>query len=724
MTRAVAERAEAIAASGAHRDIVTALVREAAVGAFGPPETVWGWVYEAAHDARRREVFAAARTRGHKIDASGVVDASRLYTPAHIVTFLLNNSLGALWREMHPSEPEPLELPLLVDDVLHSDRRPRPLREVRLLDPCCGCGAFLVPAFDLFEELYARERALAAAGRVPSDWVVPPDEVPRTIVERNLFGADLDAGAVAIAGTLLRDRAGGDADPNLFVPQLPLGSLDPAIWPDERFDIVCTNPPYVGFRMLDAAVKDAVRANDPMARSDLAIAFQSRCFDLLADGGLCATVTPAAWLTSREALPLREHILAEGGPRLTVALGQRVFDQAPLLFVGLGVVERGRNPKRVHVLRPPTGSGEDGLEDAARNLPDAVPLDLIADLPLRPFLPGAPPAVLRLTDHGPRVGDLFRSFDGLWTGDNARDTRHWWEIAPDAVGWRALSGGQGNAPWSGAIRRRVRERDAAGQPDRRGAVEYARVAGGRLAARLVENGAASLAGIVTLVPRDAEGVDRVEEVLAIFNTRIGMAWLRTLTSGLNFNPGYAAEIPLGRTPPPEHLRGLVRELVDGTAALTRRDPTADTFVATRSPWVACELASRVSALESALDAALADHLGLDRATYATLPPVVRTRRRGNDLDDHLMVHVLRTLGFQWPATDPQRPPGGPMRVVDVAEAVHDALRVEGAGREVQERDLARWVATRLPGYQLTRFLRRPVVEVRDGVVRLLPRQGG
>lgn len=693
-----------------------ALVAEAAAGELGAPEQVLGWVHEAIHDDDRRRVFAGARGDGRKIDAAAVVAASRLYTPRHIVDFLLQNSLGAMWLEMHPGSRMSARWPYLVPGALRAGRPARPLSDVRVLDPCCGCGAFLLAAAALLAELYAEERRLADEQQVPRDWTVPESRVERMIVERNLYGADLDTGAIAIATRLLRDRAEAAVPVHLTPVSLPLGSLDPSVWEAERFDVVATNPPYVGFRLLDPAVKDAVRNADPLARSDLALAFQSRCFALLRDGGLCATVTPAAWLTGREALGLRERMLAEGGPRVTAALGQRVFDQAPLLFVGLCVAERGPRPDRLHTLRVPSAGGAEGLR---RAVADALPVrrDHLSRMSLRPFLSAAPAGVLALAGRGPRLGELFASFDGVWTGSNARDTRPWWELPPGAPGWRALSGGQGREPWYAPTRLRVRAEHVAGQPNRDGAIEYARVAGGRLAARLAAPGTASLAGIVTLVPRDADGFERVEEALAIFNSRIGTAWLRTLTSGLNFNPGYAAEIPLGLSAPPPELRAAVRELVGLRGAVAARDPTHDGFVDTLPPWRDDPLATAVPALEGRVEEMLADHLGVARAELQQLEQVGRRPRRVDPMDDHLLVRVLRILGFEWPG-ETRRPTSRSRswRVDRLAEALSGVLANEGAPD--LPFDLDHWVAHRLILAHDRRFRARPVLRRLDGAFAL------
>lgn len=677
-------------------------------GTAGDRERLYSWFHEDLHLRDKDAVFDGAGN-GRRIDAAGVVAASRLYTPPHLARFLLENTLGALFMSMHPESTVAGLWAYRNATTASARAEPRPVRELRLLDPCCGCGAFLLPAFDLFAELYAEERRLAAAGRIPRTWTVPANEVPSTIVTRNLHGADLDRVAVALLGEFLRAR-GGETNPlNLQVPPMPLGSLDPATWSAERFDVVVTNPPFVGFRRLAVEVKDAVRAADPFARSDLAVAFQSRVFALLADGGLAGTVTPAAWTSGTESLPMRRHILDHGGPQVVALLGQRVFTAAPLLFVAATVVQRGTVPAEVAVLTPAVGSGQAGLIAAARR-PRRVPRSTITALPSHPFAPLVPQGLVITRSRGPVVGDLFTSFDGAWTGSNASDVRYWWELPRDAPEWVRVSGGQGNAPWHAPLSRRMRREAVLSQRSRRGGIEYARVAGGRLAARLVIDEHPSLAGIVTFVPRGDHGADRVEELLAIFNSRVGTAWLRTLVSGLNFNPGYAAQIPLGSRPPCAELRERVRELVGVHRRLSDADPTSDAFTGALDPAASTALLTRADDLGAVVDALVCDHLRLDRATRRELPVVRRPRRVGNPADDVLLVATLRCLGFSWP-DDPTFAAPGPIPLAELAGRLGAEPAV--AAVDLEPREIDRWVRSRLMRYQATRFRRRPVI-LREG----------
>ena len=85
------------------------------------------------------------------------------------------------------------------------EREPKRVRDLTLIDPCAGSGHFLVRAFELFVQLYAEE------GRED------PAEVPALILERNLYGADIDRRAVQIAALALYlkgcEHAGADFQP-------------------------------------------------------------------------------------------------------------------------------------------------------------------------------------------------------------------------------------------------------------------------------------------------------------------------------------------------------------------------------------------------------------------------------------------------------------------------------------------------------------------------------
>jgi hypothetical protein len=597
-----------------------------------------GWLFHELLAHEKAEVFRDFRDASAKIGGARLLPATRLYTPRAIVRFLLENALADALPEASRAT-----LPLAVRGV--AKRASRPLDALAVLDPACGAGHMLVEALDLLADAH-----LAVGARTPAAALAHVLDVQLAGLELDARAADVCALTLRLRACE-RAEAIVAVEPRIVavdarVPVGALGLVDPSVetafaradelgallpidgHPDvergfralaehaervervelaeprgpvgerrgvgglrallqPRWDVVVTNPPYVGFRKLDRALAEAVR-RDPHAEIDLSVAFVSRGFALLREGGVLAAITPAAWTTSSRCEPLRRAILEAGAPRLMVSLGQRVFDDAPLLFVALSLVQRGavRDDDALITLRMPTGSGEAELARAAARGGRRWPCAELRALPSVPFLPTAPPALLEAMARGargeqPTIGALFDACDGVWGGSNARDVREAWELPPDGAGWIPASGGQGYARALAPTSRRVRRSLVEGWRGlalRDGhAFEYARVAGGKLAARVAMPASAAIAGVVTMAAREGTSEARVLEAIAVFDARAGTALLRTLTSGLNFNPGYAARIPLGVGEPDARLVATVRAVLEGKLALAASDPTCDAY---------------------------------------------------------------------------------------------------------------------------------------------------
>ncbi len=117
--------------------------------------------------------------------------------------------LGDLEQEERWKYWVPRDLPILKAigasaDGRSADHGPSSLREVKLLDPACGSGHFLVIAFELLAALYqeeARHRRAAGEALVEEEWT--PEAIAASLLERNLHGIDLDPRAVQIAAAAL-----------------------------------------------------------------------------------------------------------------------------------------------------------------------------------------------------------------------------------------------------------------------------------------------------------------------------------------------------------------------------------------------------------------------------------------------------------------------------------------------------------------------------------------
>jgi hypothetical protein len=209
---------------------------------------VLGWVYqyynaEANAELKRRK----NRTTGFKYRPDDIPIANQFYTPHWVVRVLTDNTLGRLWLEMRERLPRldrqgatgddsaeyrlverRRDVPHARDDAEDfrawiaeepdslrdatvdrlcrflvplpseaSPRSPKPVREIRVLDPACGSGHFLLYAFDLLFTMY-RE----------AEPELDPRLIPALILEHNLHGIDIDLRAAQLAafGLYLKAR--------------------------------------------------------------------------------------------------------------------------------------------------------------------------------------------------------------------------------------------------------------------------------------------------------------------------------------------------------------------------------------------------------------------------------------------------------------------------------------------------------------------------------------
>lgn len=164
-------------------------------------EDVWkgddilGWLYENFNAVEK----AALKQSGDKTEYDKVSLQSQVYTPAWVVKFLVDNTLGKAYLEMYPdsSIKEKYQIANAPD---HQVRHPKDMREIRVLDPACGSGNFLIYAFSLLYDLYQDQ--MDNYGRYYSR-----RDIPKMIVEHNLFGVDLDERAAQITQIALFIKA-------------------------------------------------------------------------------------------------------------------------------------------------------------------------------------------------------------------------------------------------------------------------------------------------------------------------------------------------------------------------------------------------------------------------------------------------------------------------------------------------------------------------------------
>ncbi|MGH7493129.1 MAG: BREX-1 system adenine-specific DNA-methyltransferase PglX [bacterium] len=173
----------------------------------GNEETI-GWVYQFFNEAEKAEVFDRLYKQKKKIRREDIPAATQIFTPRWIVRFLIENTLGRCWVEMHPDSALAGKLEYLVPFSASNTTPAKPVREIRLLDPACGTMHFGLVAFDLLVEMYREELQHAGEPGWPEKpSVAKPEDIPAAIIRHNLYGIDLDLRAVQLAALTLYLKA-------------------------------------------------------------------------------------------------------------------------------------------------------------------------------------------------------------------------------------------------------------------------------------------------------------------------------------------------------------------------------------------------------------------------------------------------------------------------------------------------------------------------------------
>lgn len=164
-----------------------------------------GWMYQYYISEKKDEVFAALK-KNVKITKENIPAATQLFTPKWIVKYMVENSLGRLWLEGHPNEELQKEWKYYLEEADQEPEVEEELKKIReehshltpedikVLDPCMGSGHVLVYAFDVLYQIYKE----AGYGE---------REIPRKILQNNIYGLDIDDRAAQLASFALIMKA-------------------------------------------------------------------------------------------------------------------------------------------------------------------------------------------------------------------------------------------------------------------------------------------------------------------------------------------------------------------------------------------------------------------------------------------------------------------------------------------------------------------------------------
>ncbi|MGA7862263.1 MAG: TaqI-like C-terminal specificity domain-containing protein [Thermoplasmata archaeon] len=281
------------------------------------------------------------------------------YTPEFVTEYICRNSIIPYLSKKGVTT---------VDDLIEEfagniDELEKRFQSVKILDPACGSGAFLLKAVGILLEIHKRIRIVKESKgkyittvtknkkRGPAEYFTlekwNEEEEARRIIENNIFGVDINEESVEITKLSLflkiasRDRKLIDLSSNIRVGNSLIEdkTIDPKAfqWHEEfksifgsgGFDIILGNPPYVRSKQTVLLKPYFERTYGSFAGdADLYVYFIERGLSLLKQGGLYSIIVSSKFTKAKYGFKLRQHLL-QYDIRTFIDFGDlRVFEDA------------------------------------------------------------------------------------------------------------------------------------------------------------------------------------------------------------------------------------------------------------------------------------------------------------------------------------------------------------------------------------------------------------
>jgi len=431
-----------------------------------------GWMYQYYNTEPKQNVFDGLK-KNIKITKENIPAATQLFTPDWIVRYMVENSLGRLWVEGHPNaslqeqwkyyleeapqEPE-VEAQLAAIRADYQNLNPE---EIKVIDPCMGSGHILVYAFDVLMQIYV------SCGYSERD-------AAGLIVEKNLYGLDIDKRAYQLSyfAVMMKGRQydrrffsrgimpqlycpTGYADGEEFGSLLMVDKLEPK--PEEpqeltmftmdyeqklntwnfrrllaqKYDVVVTNPPYMGSSGMSAKLGDFVKRNYPDTKSDMFACFIERGNQLARKNGYNTMVTMQSWMFLSSFEKMRETLIA------TKTISNLMHMENMVMGIAFGTaVANFRNSmikgyKGTYNHITMKDIGDDGMPvefPVKGNRFAQVSTENFSKIPGSPIAYWVSENLIKPFETGNPLGKMAISRNGMKTGENERFLRLWWEI--------------------------------------------------------------------------------------------------------------------------------------------------------------------------------------------------------------------------------------------------------------------------------------------------------
>jgi len=350
--------------------------------------TVLGHIFEQSiADVERLQ----AQARGEETEdekASGTSGRRKrdgvVYTPDYIARFIVAETLGAHIEEAfteilrahakagadlsdYAAIPWRRKSAELEAWQVYRDR----LKTLRIVDPACGSGVFLIMAFDFLKAELGRVNDKIADLQGQDGHIQDLLDPDSEILANNLFGVDVNSESIEIAklslwiktarrGKVLDSLSGNLRVGDSLIEDSNFAYLDhaftwetafPSVFAEGGFDVVLGNPPYVRQELLtDLKPYFKKRFESYHGVADLFVYFFERGLRLLKPGGRLGYISSNTFFKTASGKPMREYLLREATIEGVVDFGDLQIFEGVTTYPVILTMKRGAVPKG-HELR-------------------------------------------------------------------------------------------------------------------------------------------------------------------------------------------------------------------------------------------------------------------------------------------------------------------------------------------------------------------------------------
>lgn len=350
--------------------------------------TVLGHIFEQSiADVERLQAIALGEEE-EPTKASGTTGRRKrdgvVYTPDYIARFIVVETLGAHLQEAFENilrDHAKKDADINNYSAISWRRKSAELeawkayreriKTLRIVDPACGSGVFLIMAFDFLKAELTRVNDKIAKLQGKDQHIQDLFDPDSEILSNNLFGVDVNEESVEITKlslwikTARRGKALDSLSDSIrvgdsLIEDSNFAYLDhaftwetafPDVFAEGGFDVVLGNPPYVRMEFLKLLKPYLEKRYEVVSdRADLYCYFYERGLRLLKPGGRLGYISSNTFFKTGSGKPLREYLLKEATIESVVDFGDLQVFEGVTTYPAILAMKRGAAPK-AHELR-------------------------------------------------------------------------------------------------------------------------------------------------------------------------------------------------------------------------------------------------------------------------------------------------------------------------------------------------------------------------------------